>query len=60
MQEFLKIVWQMRLAQKEFFKHRCDRNLRKAIALESQVDKQIKALADGELQQQVATQKEIF
>lgn len=50
----------MRLAQKEFFKHRCDRNLRKAIALESQVDKQIKALADGELQQQVATQKEIF
>lgn len=44
--EFFYLVSQMRSAQKEYFKVRCEQNLRRARALEGEVDREIRRVKD--------------
>lgn len=44
--EFFYLVAQMRSAQKEYFKVRCEQNLRRARALEGDVDREIRRVKD--------------
>lgn len=44
--EFFYLVSQMRTAQKEYLKVRCEQNLRRARALEGDVDREIRRVKD--------------